>query len=325
MKVLLINVDSIIPNLALMKISAFHKQNGDKVFLNSGIKDPDKVYISCIFNKNRSQTKGISKMFNCEVSIGGYGVNNNILPDDIERLMPDYSIYNGRVCQTCGNLLKHCKCPWGQPVPGDMYYSMGYATRGCIRNCPWCIVPKKEGTIRINADIYEFLDVSHRHLVLLDNNILAMPKHFKNIADEIQANKLTIDFNQGLDIRLVDDKIAEVLSSLSAKPSLRFAFDDVRYEDDIIRGIKILKNHGINRSRFYVLVGYNTTFKEDLYRLNLLKDHDQRVYVMRYETCNGQRMYNHLAAWGNQPRFFASMSFERFCECRDNRSLMGKV
>jgi len=297
MRVSLIDVDSKLPNLALMKISMYHKQKGDRVGLN--ISDPNQVYISCIFKKNRSQAIGISKFFTCPVHLGGYGINDNQLPKEIEHITPDYDLYN---CD----------------------YSLGFTTRGCIRKCEFCIVPQKEGMIRANCDLYEFWNKKHKHIVLFDNNILALPNHFEKIASQLMDNNLTVDFNQGLDIRLVNDKNAEILSQLKIKPELRFAFDNIKIEKQVRKGIEILKSHNCKRSMFYVLVGFDSTKEEDQRRLNIIKELDQRAYVMRYESCYGKRWYNDLASWANQPQFFISMTFERFKECRSNRKLVCK-
>jgi len=294
MKIKLIDVDSKIPNLALMKISAYHKKVGDQVGFN--ISDPDKIYVSIIFTKNYWKGNAIKKMFpNKEVIIGGSGYDLKIELDDyIEHIMPDYDLYP------------------------DIDYSLGFTTRGCIRKCSFCIVPEKEGNIKTNCTIFEFWNIKHKHIVLLDNNILAEKDHFKLISKQLMDNDLSVDFNQGLDIRLIDDELAFILSELNVKPVYRFAWDNIKDEKKILNGIEILKNRGINHSLFYVLVGYNTSKEEDLYRLHKLKEWDQRPYVMRYRT---NRFYNDLSAWANQQKFFMSMTFDRFVECRHNRSI----
>jgi len=291
-------VDSKIPNLALMKLSAHHKKQGDEVFLNA-TNTYDKVYLSCIFEKNKSKALGMALMYN-NVEVGGYAVSNVRLPENIEHIMPDYSLYN---CD----------------------YSIGFTTRGCIRNCPWCIVPKQEGKIRKNCDIYEFWNPEHKRIVLFDNNILALPSHFKRVSEQVQKEKLSVDFNQGLDVRLLTDEFAEILSQLKltgGEP--RFAFDSLAVENEVVRGIETLQKHGIKRAKWYVLVGFNTTKEEDLYRLHLLKKYNQTPYVMRYKTTWGNRDYADIASWANQTRFFRKMSFERFVECRRHRGLVSQ-
>lgn len=273
MKVLLIDVDSKIPNLALMKISAYHKSVGDTVGFN--VSNPDIVFASIVFSKNGWKGNGIKKIYkNSKVFIGGSGYDlESELPDHIEKLKPDYDLYP------------------------DMNYSIGFTSRGCIRKCEFCIVWKKEGFFKPIGDIYDFWNEKHNHLVILDNNILADKDHFFKISEQIINEGLTVDFNQGLDIRLVDDEIAVILKELNVKPDYRFAWDNVNDEKKIINGINILKGFGIKRSLFYVLVGFNSSYEDDLYRLNRLKELDQRAYVMRYRK---NRFYNDLSAWANQ-------------------------
>ena len=294
MEILLIDVDSKIPNLALMKISSYHKKLGDHVGFN--ISDPDRVYASIVFTENKWKGNGIKKMYpNVSVVIGGSGYAlKKELSDDIEHMIPDYDLYN-------------------------IDYSMGFTTRGCIRKCPFCIVPQKEGKLRPHCTIFEFWNTKHKHIMLLDNNILADHDHFNIIAQQIMDNNLSVDFNQGLDIRLINDVNANILSELRVKPDYRFAWDNPNDEQVIKEKIKILKDHNINHCLFYVLVGFNTTQEQDLHRLQVLKELDQRPYVMRYKSCNGNRWYNDLASWANQQRFFMKMDFDHYCKCRHNR------
>ena len=143
--ILLIGVDGKIPNLALMQISAYHKSKGHEVSLNTP-NDPDIVYISCIFKKNKSSAIGISRYYpNAEINIGGSGVSYNWLPDEMQKIKPDYDLYSST-------------------------YSMGFTTRGCIRNCPFCIVSEKEGKYRRWQEIKEFHDDRFDTVELLDNN-----------------------------------------------------------------------------------------------------------------------------------------------------------
>ena len=308
-QILLIQVDGKVPNLALMKLSRYHKMLGDNVNLIRGFKIPtllqfvpDKVYISCIFEENYNVAMQLVKQFpNSDVYIGGTGVDLTLcLSDEVEHLMPDYDLF-------------------------ECDYSIGFTSRGCIRTCPFCVVPKKEGYIKAVADICEFLDPRHKHIVLLDNNILALPEHFKHIAKQIKDKKLTVDFNQGLDIRLVNDENADILSNLRIKPSLRFSWDNIAIESKVRKGINILQNVGIKQSFWYVLVGYDSTFDEDLYRLNILKELGQRAYVMRYSSVRGIREYNDLAAWSNQPWIFSKYSFEEFKVIRHKRKNKGEI
>lgn len=298
-RVLLIQADGKLPNLALMKIAAYHKDDDIDLIrgieISSRLYTPDVVYISCVFSENRDAVIKMSKQFpRSEVHIGGSGVDlAAALPDEIEHLMPDYDLFG---CD----------------------YSMGFTSRGCIRACPFCVVPTKEGSITAVADIYEFWNPTHTHIVLCDNNILALPEHFRHVADQISDENLTVDFNQGLDIRLLTSENVDILASLRIKPNLRFSWDNTKSESAVLRGVQLLRDAGIKRSQFFVLSGFDSTFEDDLYRLNRLKEEGQRAYLMRYNTVRGKREYNDLAAWANQPAFFSKMTFQEFQTARTN-------
>lgn len=272
MRILLADADSKegFPNLALMKISAWHKNQGDHIELIKGIPDTqplnhyDKTYISCIFFQNRERVLDYASQLD-NVVLGGSGIDLNMILDyDIEHIMPDYDLYG-------------------------VDFSLGFTSRGCIRNCGFCVVPEKEGIIRHNASIVEFLHPDHEKVILLDNNFLASPRWREHLQYLIHHG-IKVNFNQGLDIRLLNDEMAELLSHTKYYNwnfkirGLYFAFDDLRYEKDVWRGIDTLERAGIplKHCLFYVLIGYNTTEKEDLYRIRSLYQRGVRPYVMPY-------------------------------------------
>jgi len=313
MKILLIDADSKIPNLALMKISAWHKQKGDEVFLKRGLEPnlpldcihPDYTYVSCIFPKNIKKIEPFQKALSPNISIGGYGYSFDPLRDEIEHIMPDYSLYN---CD----------------------FSIGFTSRGCIRNCPWCVVPVAEGRIRDHAPITEFLHPDHKKLMLLDNNFLASPRWRQNL-HEIAARGLKVCFNQGLDIRLVTHEVALCLSQINyrdqhfKRPRLYFAFDQPCMEKSVVNGIQLLKEAGIPPSHlmFYVLVGYNTTLEEDLHRINLLKQEGVLPFVMPYNF-RKDPPYKDLARWVNG-RYYNFVDFKDYDQKIRNRNSMRLV
>lgn len=282
MRILLIDVDSRMANLALMKISAWHKFRGDRVYLNKGCCNPDLVYISCIFSKNRSKALGMAKMFNCPVEVGGYGVNDAQLPPEIEHVMPDYSLYS-------------------------VDYSLGFTSRGCIRKCSWCLVPEKEGWIRDHAPITEFLHPNHDKLVLLDNNFLASPKWRENLQFLIDHG-LKVSFCQGLDIRLINEENAGILADINywsthfKRKYLYFAFDLPSMEEDVRRGVHLLNAAGIKSTylRFYMLVGFSTTFEQDVHRFQVLKELGVEPFVMKYNGRTDKPLLNKFARWVNK-------------------------
>ncbi|GAH52847.1 unnamed protein product, partial [marine sediment metagenome] len=183
------------PNLALMKLSAYHKSKGDEVYLNFPLIQPDITYASCVFTWNGRRRDGLPP----EAIIGGSGVDLKAeLPPEVEHIMPDYSLYP------------------------NVDFSMGFTSRGCIRKCPWCIVPEKEGQIKPWARIYEFWDRRHTKITLLDNNLLAAP-NWRQTMEDLIAEGLKVDFNQGLDIRLLNEENLDYLKRVKAS-ELRFAF-----------------------------------------------------------------------------------------------------
>ena len=292
MKVKLIQVDGKIPNLALMKISSWHKSKGDEVGFD--IENPEKVYISCIFKWNKSMALGVAKMFDCSVEVGGYGINGMKLKDEIEHSMPDYSLYN-------------------------MDYSMGFITRGCTRKCPFCDVWRTEGMIRCNSPLIEFQ--AHEKILLLDNNLLASP-HAEEILQNIQKRNLKVCFNQGLDIRLMTKEIAGILQntnvrSLSFKERrLYISWDQIGEEEVIYEGLILLKNARMNMRNImcYMLTCFDSTLKDDLYRFNKLCEWGVDPYVMRYNR-KGQRVDREFARWVNK-RWYKSFSFEKWLGIR---------
>lgn len=308
--VLLVDADSKTANLPLMKLSQHHKQKDDTVFLKRGLApelpldclEPDKIYISCIFTKNAERALDLSKQLssrNFDVEIGGSGVDlEKELPHAIEHAMPDYTLYG-------------------------IQHSIGFTSRGCIRKCPWCIVWRKEGKIRDHARICEFYDPTWHRLLLYDNNFLAAPSWRKTLQD-IHDNKIKVCFNQGLDIRLIDNEIAELLSKLRyyddqfKRRRLYLSYDLSDLEPVVSKGIELLKKHGIRprHQMWYVLTGYGEADEAELltdalWRLNLLIDKKVLPFVMLYNNRNDMPYLRHLARWING-RYYMICSYEEY-------------
>ncbi len=297
------------PNLALMKLSAYHKACGDYVTLLRGLKIADGfekkfdiAYISCVFTKNARAARRLAKRLSTsmEVHLGGSGVDlKTTLPAEIENTFPDYELYP------------------------ECDYSIGMTMRGCTRSCPFCIIKDKEGTSRPTGDIYAFYNPNFKSkkIVLLDNNILGLPAHFAKIASQIKKEGLRVDWNQGLDLRLVTPENAKILAGLHFSPYMRFAWDDIKSEPQIRRGIQILKENGAlkNPAVFYVLSGFNSTFEEDLYRVKTLRDLGQKAFLMLYDKkLLEEPRYRHLSNWTNARVHFFTRTFEEFVTNREN-------
>lgn len=275
-KILLINIDSKIPNLALAKIAEYHRCKGDEVTFDLPLWGADKTYVSCVFTKNRYKAEQWQEK--AEIGGSGYDLVTELLPE-IEDIKP--------------------------------HINLGFTTRGCIRKCKFCVVPKKEGEIRVVGDLIDLWDGKAKDIVVLDNNLLALPEHFALICQQAREKKLRIDFNQGLDHRLLTKKIAILLQQISHK-EYKFAFDHPSYLLTVDKAITTLQDVGINRSTWYVLVGFNTEFSEDLERCNYLKSRNQSVFIQRYETCYKEAKYSLLARWANQHHIFHTYTWDDF-------------
>lgn len=280
----LIDVDSKFGNIYLMQLSTYHKQKGDTVFLNEWI-NPDKVYIGCLFKKNRAKALGIAKLFpKVEIKIGGTGINYSQGDYKISKLKPDYDLY-----------------------PSTQ--SIGRTTWGCIRNCGWCCVNQKEGEFKRWQHVSEFYDERFGTVFLLDNNILADVDWFFENVQFIQEHGLNIK-EGGVDIRLLTPEIAKKLRELSFDGILHFAWDQIRDKKKVLAGIQLLKEVGFNTRQeisFYILTNYNTTKREDIYRCEVLRNLDVNPFVMVYEdTQKAEKWYKKLARQVNRKAIFWS-------------------
>jgi hypothetical protein len=299
----------IMPNLALMQIAGHHKQLGDEISLNIP-NNPQIVYTSCVFRENRKSALGRTKYYpDAQVYVGGSGINYSWLPEDIQKHYPDYSLYDGKVCQKCAHLIYNCKCK-GKPIPGNMFYSMGFTTRGCIRHCPFCIVYEKEGKIHKWQHIKDFYNPEYKVVILLDNNVYADRGWFFKNTDFLLEEGLKWNPIQGMDIRLIDDEIAERLAELKWYGDMHFAFDNMEDEQAVRRGVEILKNAGIDVRhvvQFYVLVGFDSTPEQDKYRCRLLKKLGTNAFVMPYIR---NKWTNRIAWWANRKQIFWSCDID---------------
>lgn len=288
MNVKLIDVDSKIPNLALMQLSQYHKSLGDNVGFD--IPNPHKVYISCIFSKNASKAKGIATLYpDAEVILGGSGVDlHSKIPDPACKIKPDYNLYP------------------------NVNYDLGFTTRGCIRKCPFCIVPEKEGKLYRWQHISDFHQEGHKIVKLLDNNIGADRNWFFENTNFLIDNNLKVNITQGMDIRILTEEIAKQLSKLKfVNDIINFAWDNVKDEEKIFAGIDMLKDAGVPTKKvsFYVLTGYNSTFDEDKYRCEKLRDAGVLCFVMQYKPNKNTRQ---LARWANKRWIYKSVPFSEY-------------
>ena len=312
-KVLLVDVDSVWPNLALMKISTYHKQQGDEVYLqklkrlyrdkqlgsyNIEKRAPqltyDEEYISCIFRRNRDKVITMAKMHQTQgvyVQIGGVGIDLlNKIPPAIESCKPDYTLYN-------------------------ISYGMGFLTRGCIRHCPWCVVPQKEGNIQLATPLKDIMNPHSSNIMIFDNNLLSYPAH-KEILIEMLGRHLKVCNTQAFDIRLIDNQNANIIAKIQftdnefKHPRIYFSWDLLDIEYKVYEGIEILRRHRIPPSRlfFYNLCGFHVTPEEynwtyfmqnDWYRYEKLTVLGCLPFIMKYNNRNDIPLLNAFARWVN--------------------------
>lgn len=282
MKIGLIDVDSKIPNLALMKISAWHKQQDDEVEFYMPLWNYDKIYASKVFDF--TPMPYLPK--NCIIGGSGYDLSIT-LPEEVEYIRPDYNLY------------KNCN------------YSIGFITRGCIRKCSFCKVPEKEGIIKFNQHFLEFENPVGKWWIFLDNNILAYTE-VSDLLSEIIDRKMIIDFNQGTDIRLLSEDLAEKIVKINWLRFYRFSFDWVSLDTTIIKKVKMLNKLGMKSYKMlcYVLIGYNSTPEEDYYRVMLLRSLGVDIFVMPYNKFDFYQ--KNFCRWVNHRAIFKSICWKDY-------------
>ena len=309
MKIGLIDVDGHnYPNLPLMKISAWHKKQGDFARwyepLDGLIEKYDKVYMSKVFSFTADYEFPI---YADEIQRGGSGycielVNGKEvfhkekdipLPYEVEHIYPDYSIY--------------------PELTKDTAY--GFLTRGCPRGCGFCHVEAKEGKRSCKvADLSEFWN-GQKKIVLCDPNILACVDHPK-LLQQLIDSKAKVEFNQGLDIRLVTEKNLELLKQIRLE-NIHFAFD--RWQDkDIIepRLRKFVEVTGFSRSKgkvmVYILTNFDTTIEQDLYRIELCRELNISPYPMIYDKEHCDPIYRKMQRYCNNFIFWSCKCFDDY-------------
>lgn len=291
-RALLIDIDSKIPNLALMQISTLIKQMGGTASFSES--DPTHAFVSVIFDKNKTKALSAAKMLEFQypgikIDIGGTGVDLTKRIAGIETLYPDYTLYPKAT------------------------HSLGFSTRGCIRHCSFCVVPQKEGRFRVSQHPERFHNPEFKEIVFLDNNILADEDWFLKVADWCIERSLKVDFNQGLDIRLMTPIVADKLKKIRPLTCLKFAFDNIGYKDSVLRGAEMLRAAGIDlkQTMFYVYLDSDADFDDALLRCNILRDRRICAFVMiNQHAVRTQRMTD-LKRWC-RPWFFWSVPFSEY-------------
>ena len=230
------------PNYALMKISAYHKSIGDTVEWWYPMGEFDKVYSSKIFDFTPE-----NPYLPADTIKGGTGYDvKSVLPPLIDEMFPDYSIYP------------------------ECDYAIGYITRGCPNKCRWCYVPEKEGGIKPYRDWQQLVRPDSKKLVLMDNNILACEYGIAQLESMIDSGYY-IDLNQGMDARLVTDRVAQILSKLKWISYIRFSCDTIGQIEAIENTVNILLAYGVKTYKIFIYLLVTKDIENAAYRVERLK------------------------------------------------------
>lgn len=294
MNVALVDVDSHnFPNLVLMKVSAWFKRNGDDTFLlrpsdvlngQNMFENYDQFYGACVFSGHEEIVDALEKI---GATVGGTGTKHYYidLPYEVEHIMPDYSLY------------------------GITDTAYGFLTRGCPRQCPFCIVSSKEGPqSRKVADLSEWW-AGQKIIKLLDPNILACPEH-EYLLEQLAKSGAWVDITQGLDARLLTERNMELINQMKIE-KIHFAWDNPK-DVEITRKFRFfIENTTMSvkhrKPCVYILTNYWSSHKSDLDRIYWLRDNGFDPYVMVYNKNHAPREARWLQRWVNNKRIFATV------------------
>lgn len=282
-RVLLLQLDGKIPNLALMKLASYHRAQGHEVILRNDMRNPktvhrslfdvpDKVYASAIFTKTKPACEAVLREYP-DAIIGGSGWDEKIRLEQLgisEATKPDYSDYPG------------------------FPHSMGFTQRGCRLACSFCAVRRMEGKVRSVASIRDIWrgEPHPRHLLLLDNDFFGQ-ENWRDIVGEIKEGGFKVCLNQGFNVRLINDEQAAAIASLEYRDNefktrrLYTAWDNRKDEELLFRNLAILRDHGVRPDDImvYMLIGYwdgPRITENDLYRHRKLLKFGARPYPMPF-------------------------------------------
>lgn len=279
------------PNLALMKIARWHRAQGDMVeWADPMFGRYDRVYKSKVFNF----TPDDYTPYDCEVVKGGTGYDiHSKLPEEIDRLQPDYSIY---------------------PQVDKRAY--GFLTRGCPNKCKWCVVPKKEGGIRPYMDVEEIAIEGRTNLILMDNNVLASDYGLAQI-EKIVERGYRVDFNQALDARLITEDIAQLLAKVRWMNVIRLGCDTPQQIFECERAMAMIDKYRTTPMQYLLYTMLGTSIKESYERLTHFRERGRvRVVAQPFRdpiTPNDiPQWQKDMARWAMRREFYTTCDFKDF-------------
>lgn len=294
MNIGILAVDSTFPNLALMKISAYHKKQGDIVDWYTPFEHYDKLYMAKVFSFTQDYLQHITNTDCIEKGGTGYDITK-VLPLEIDRMQPDYNLYP-RI---------------------DNKTAYGFLTRGCPNKCKWCVVPTKEGKISPYMDIEEIAVNGRKNIILMDNNVLASDYGLQQI-EKIVSIGIRVDFNQGLDARLVTDDIAQLLAKVKWIKRIRFGCDTPGQIAECERATALIDKYGYKGEYFFYCILLND-FKEAFSRVNHWRGKGRRFlpHCQPYRDLNNPRQIipqwqKDMAFWVDKKQVFRTCEFKDF-------------
>ncbi len=274
MKVVLYDVDSKIPNLALMKLSSFYKSKGYHTLLS---KKPQHItanhhFASVVFNSQKSlnQVERLTELYGDRITIGGTGVDlKTTLADEVESYFPDYDLY------------------------AHTQYALGFLTRGCNKRCAFCVVPKKEGRLQPNYSAFDdFVPKDQQNVMLLDNNLLAA-SNVNDLLEEMVKRRFNVNFSQTLDIQYLTEEIYPKLKMVNSVNSrftrkmIYFSCNTVKQAEWFNQKSDKLKGFGKWRVTAVVMFGFNTRLSQDFAILKMMKKLGVVPFVQEYQPISG--------------------------------------
>ena len=309
------------PNLCCMKISGFHKNRGDEVRLITDVndlQDVQKVYIAKVFTSIPDPFENMTVSNAVPIIRGGTGYffeKAEPLPYQMEHTMPDYHLYD----------------KWAEGKSGTRYYSdysIGYLTRGCFRKCKFCVNQKYSRAFEA-SQLEEFYDPARKKICLLDDNFLSHPK-WKAMLEKVIFTGKPYQFKQGLDERILNEEMAEMIFNSKYDGEKIFAFDNLRDYPVIARKLEMIRKYTDEVVKFYVLCGFESTDIRDIEgvfkRIELLFSQGAIPYIMRYRSASDEPwkqsefewLYTTLARWCNQVRFCKKMTLKEFIQANQD-------
>lgn len=294
MKIGLIAVDSNHPNLALMKISAWHKSQSDSVGWYNPFDQYDIVYMSKIFSFTPDYGQWITNTKHIRKGGTGYDIYS-MLPEEMEYVTPDYSLYPSI----------------------DNKTAYGFLTRGCPNKCKWCVVPRKEGNIKPYMDVDDIAVDGRTNLILMDNNVLACDYGLEQIQKIIDRG-YRVDFNQALDARLVTDDIAKLLAKVRWINVIRFGCDTPNQVKECVEAMRMIDGYRGKPASYLMYAMINSDLEESYSRIDYWKEFKRvRVAAQPFRDIDNPRQdipqwQKDLARWAMRRELYKQCDFKDY-------------